>query len=639
MKAQQQSLLFTGLGFAVVLLYCLALLLPDPLWGLHHLAFLPVGWQLAFPVLAFALLALGHWGKLKINLPALPAAVWVSAIAIGCRLLYYQFPFAASIYGDAEVFTERMGERTTQLLPLYWEQLLSLDVSHPKTGNFTVLSGVRLLSYYLDVTHSQAYRVLGAACGFLFALVWLSAVRRHTNGQLRLLAGIAGLAAPFAQLFFGYEEIYAPAILASTAYLLTLLAYLKTRAWWRLALLPVLLFLSLKMHSVFVLLVPSLLVAVALSLPTLHQAAARWLSWKSSLRWFLLPGVALGALAYFFVFKDWNDPRFLGPEVDIYERVFLPMVPPEAPLNRYHLFHPAHFLDYFNMWFQWAPAALLLLLGALIGWRKHIRWNHPAIVITGTTFILFVLVYMAYNPLMSMPFDFDLFTLPTAALLALLLAVASQLNNAQFGSMALGPTLAVGLLALPVFIANHQTEALSLRAESVGRHVFKTYWIRSAGDVMAGINLSSQPAETKIARLTHTVQALEPYANPGNDTEFAILQLELAKLLRSQQNYERALAHHQAARSFDAQLAPNYIGLMECHYFTGRYAQAHDMALELVARSYPSQKQALRIAIDCGMKANRTQAVLQHCLVYTAQWPGDDIEALQKTLNLSHSHP
>lgn len=624
-------------GICLLGFYVIAALYPDSWWGLHFIAFFPpiVKWLffgIAFGVILFFLLI-----KKKINLPAIkvkfisPFIFIVVAIAMG--LVYYNFPVYKSLYGDSEMFQEKMGERTEKNQDKYLQSLVSPNVFHPKIGNMTVLSGVRLLSYKYGVTHRRAYRWIDAVSGFLFVLLWLFFINWYLeDSMLKWVFYIIGLTAPIGIFFFGYEEIYAPSIPISAAYLMALVAYFKTKrvAWLYMA--PVLLFLSLKVHSVFVLLIPSLIFAVLFHVLKGNSKWLAYLEWKRLAIWFFLPLVLFGLAVYFFVTKDYNDPRFVGPEVDVYGRTFLPILASQPPLDRYTMFHYYHFFDYFNMAFLWSAGAIFALISCVFFFRKAIDWNRPTVIAVGVTMLLFLMVYFAYNPLMSMPVDFDLYTLPGTTLLVLAAVVCSQVKVGNWARQLAGPVIGLGLLSISVFVVNSNSSMLSQRMHSLGVHVFKSYWIRSAGDIRAGAQLINNTDE-KIRYYQSAIEKLESYAIEGKDPEYANLLLDLAKIYRNEkQDLRTAFSYHQQALRYDQSSGVYYIGLVDAAFRLDEYDLALAYSQKLIAYHYPSEQQALKIARDCAIMANQYQLALQYCDTYLNKWPDEDMAFVKSAL-------
>ncbi|MBI1289541.1 MAG: hypothetical protein GC178_18390 [Flavobacteriales bacterium] len=622
---KKENLTVTALGLALWGLYAFATAFPDSLWGLHHLAFLSPVAKASYLSLSFMLVLSGLFDLPSFQFKNRWRWLAVVTVPILCGLAYYHFPFAASLTGDAELFNQKMGERTTEFYPLFVEKLLSPNIFHPKTGNTTVLSGIRLMSYYFGITHHEAYRWLGAASGVLFIFLWfLLLMGLELNGSKFMVASIIGVFAPFSQFFFGYEEIYAPTYPVLLAFLIThVISFRKPSIGWLLVQL-FLAFLCMKFHAVFVLLFPSVLLSTVFVISKKLNRPTAWFTWRKISLFVLLPITIAGLFVYFFITKDYNDPGFLGDDVNIYERLFLPIVSPPAPLDRYNLFSFNHALDYFNMLFQWLGGSMLVLLAVFIVLRKNVRWNWPELVSVGLASILFLMIYFAYNPLMSMPYDYDLFSIVGPVFLVFIVLVLKNDTSKQSMNW-IGPTLGICLLALPMFQVNASASALSFRLENVGEHVFRTYWIRSAGDIRSAIELSVHPQE-RFQRFESVIDHLEPYATKGNDTEYAHLLLELGKLYRQPKgDYQSALACHQKAKEYDADFLANYIGLMECNYMLGRYREAFNYSMVLVQHNFPSEQQALRIAIECSYQAQELGLTEELCKRFLSKWNDSDI--------------
>lgn len=624
---QRKNLVGVGIGLGFWGLYVIATFLHEGFWGLHHLAFLNPAAKIIylFTSILFVLSGFVSWPSFEIT----NRYKWFFAIVIPiiCGLVYYHLPFAASLTGDAELFNQKLGASTAELYPVFVEKLLSPNIFHPKTGNTTVLSGIRLISYYFDISHHQAYRWLGVCSGTIFIFLWLILLRKLKLSDAKFGVGLTiGVMAPFTQFFFGYEEIYAPAYPVLLAFLYVhLLSYRAPKIKWILVQLA-LVFLCMKLHSVFVLLIPSAFLSIAFLVGNKHGIRVNWFSWRNMFLFVLLPITTFGLFTYFFIAKDFNDPRFVSPDVDIYERLFLPLLSPAPPLDRYNLFSVNHIIDYFNMLFQWFGGGLLVAV-ILIVTRTNIKWDKPEMISIGLSCILFLMIFFVYNPLMSMPYDFDLFSIPGPVFLTFILLILTNSNGFDSKQL-IGPVLGICLLTLPIFQVNASTSALSYRLESVGKHVFKTYWIRSAGDIRSAVELTDN-VDDKIDRYTKTVAELKPHANADNDTEFANLLFDLAKLHRtSKQDYQTALTYHEMAKSYDSTLIANYIGLMEANYMLENYRQAFEYSEVLVTNNFPSEQEALKIAIECSYQAKEFDATRKYCEVYLDKWNDQSISLL-----------
>lgn len=614
--------------------YLIAALQPQPFWGLHHIAFLETGLQFGFLAISLGLICLGFIlrGELltRWNLNLFTTL----CISVIMGSVYHAFPFYETLSGDAELFSSKLGERTTAFQSLYLEKLLSLNVFHPKTGNTTVLSGVRLMSFWLDISHREAYRLLGAVSGALCVFIWLRFLKDlKLNGFALLVAGLLGVLMPFTQFFFGYEEIYAPAYPMLMTFLWLQYRSFRTPTIVFLAAQFVLLFLCMKIHAVFVLLIPSFLLSAGRVLLGENTWIKRVFSWKSVLTYILLPILILGMLVYFFVTKSYNDPRSVGPDVNIYERLFLPILSPEAPLDRYSLLSWNHFLDYGNMLFQWFGPALVIILVSVMVLRRQIEWNRPELISIGLSGCLFLMIFFVYNPLMSMPLDYDLFSLPSPVFLAFSVLLFSQIRSERLTSQLGVSVLGLAFLVIPIFQVNANRKPLSFRAESVGTHVFKTYWIRSAGDIGNAIQLLDSDSLLVTERYMAAIHELEPYAVEGNDVEYANLLWQLAKHLRvKMKDYSGALRYHRQVLAYDPLLEANYVGLMEANYLLGNFSEAHHYSKKLVEFRYPTEEKALRIAIECALQAGAMDEAERYCQVFLKKWEDEGILQLATTL-------
>ena len=630
-----KSLTATALGLILWIAYAIATIWPDSFWGIHHISFLSPILKALYLFSSLLLILAG-----LINIPDFSINnryKWLLTITtpIICALAYFHFPFAASLTGDAELFRLKLGERTTELYPVFFEKLLSLNILHPKTGNTTVLSGIRLMSYYFDISHHNAYRLLGACSGGLFIFIWLTfATKLKLSSSKFAIAAILGVLAPFTQFFFGYEEIYAPAYPVQFAFLVVhVVSYRNPKVRWLQAQL-VLGFLCMKFHAVFVLLFPSVFLSIIYLAACKLQLPTKWFSWRNMMLLVLVPITLFGLFTYFFITKDYNDPRFLNGDVNMYERLFLPLLSPVPPLDRYNLVSLNHIADYINMLFHWFGGGLLIAAAAGTLYRNYIRWNRPEIISIGLASILFLMVFFVYNPLMSMPYDYDLFSIPGPVFLMFILLVITSLNESKKLNYLIGPVLGICLLTIPVFQVNASPSALSHRLENVGRHVFKTYWTRSAGDIRGAIEMSNNVDE-KILRYEVSISNLEPIANVGNDTEYAHLLLELAKLHRtSKGDYLKGLQYHELVKSYDDSLLANYIGLMESNYMLGNYTTAFDYSKVLVENKFPTEQEALRIAIECSYRAAQYHDTQKYCSAYLEKWDDANISELFRQLQL-----
>ena len=114
-----KSLTATALGLILWIAYAIATIWPDSFWGIHHISFLSPILKALYLFSSLLLILAG-----LINIPDFSINnryKWLLTITtpIICALAYFHFPFAASLTGDAELFRLKLGERTTELYPVF----------------------------------------------------------------------------------------------------------------------------------------------------------------------------------------------------------------------------------------------------------------------------------------------------------------------------------------------------------------------------------------------------------------------------------------------------------------------------------------------------------------------------------------
>lgn len=609
-------------GIAFYLLYICGLLFPNVWWGTHCIAFLPAGLQYGLLIAAGGLIATAALKQSPFdrtfNWP-MKGRPWLlpALLAAAFGILYYNFPIAHDGYGDAErwMMALEQGDASNN----YWAFFFDPNVFSGKNGERTILALVEGMNKDLKIEYAQAFRILGLLSGMVFVCCWTAFVQWLTEGGMRRAVLIAaGLLAPATWMFFGHQEIYAPGFAAITATLISMVLYFRTgsRKWFWATI--VLTFLSIKLHSAAFLLLPGLGLVLAWQLGVRKLFTGRKLGLIV-----LAPILMLGAVIYFVFLGDHNDPRFLQADLPVYERMFLPIVAPEPPLDRYTVLSPAHLLDYLNVILLWCPAMLVLLAHTVIGQRKAVNWKDPALLVTGFLLVLMTLFFFMVNPLLGMQIDVDLFTLPAPMLLVFAAVVVSAVPVASFDRRIVGPALGIALLSLPLFIVNASPAPLSQRYEALGVSAFHGYWIRSAATIASGLEMAEETEY--IRRYEALAEQLEPAALPGKDIEYADILMRIGRYYRrAKRDYPKAVAWHGKAYTYSPLHKGNLVGLMESHFLLGQFDKAHDRALELIDLGYPSPEKALSIALHTALEAGRYGPALDHANTYVRNWPGNE---------------
>lgn len=635
--------LVSGLLF---LPFLLGYLLPDGWWATHFTAFLPSRSGIFCLVLSATLFSLPFWDKrnvmagliesapIKVSSPVVKAVIAGVVFGIIC----YAFPLYFDFFGDAPTILPAFEDPSPDTN--HWKYFLSLNVFHPRSGERTVLNLVALMMEMLNCEVQTAFSLLGAFAGACYAFFVSLTVSRHINHPApRLIALLSFLAAPSALIFMGHVEIYAPLwpVLALSGYL-CLEYFKKNEVKYLLWNLPVI-FLALKFHP------SSLLLALLGGLLFVFHALRKKEGFKKRLNWkwmrllVILPLFVAAMVVYFGVLGDHRDPRFLGEGVSSYERLFLPLLSPDAPLDRYNLLSPGHLWDYLNLILLWSPLGVGIMITARL-LRKQIDWNKPEILALGLVLLMYMGLFFLVNPLLGMPFDWDLMAIPAPLFGFFALVLIAETQSNPIWRKLTGPALGILILILPMLYVHTRPAALSLRLESMGRHTFRTYWIRSAGDIEAGLSLIKDDPELYTERFKKNIDLLKPDANRFFDLEFAVLAAKLGQHFRKNKDLVNAQSYHYLAYTYYQELDFNLIGLIECAYFDKNFERALPYCQTLIRLKYPSEQKALAIGVELALRASDVAGAHYWVRQYRKSWPDDPAfreldEGLQQRRNLN----
>ena len=607
-KKRQNLILALGLLFAGIFLA--GTLLPQPMWGTHFLAFLPAPTAIVVGALCLSLMMLG-WFLAKKEPVTTNVSRFHKQLKWGIPLfaglimgiLFMAFPMVADIYGDSYKYTSRLDRTIPFLTDQVHKNVFSFDFS-PYSGEKTTYGIICYLSYYLDIPIKTAFYMLNVSCGILFSICWTLLVFRWTDSlTIRICLTLLGLFAPFMLNFYGHIELYSPAYLVILLYFFLLLESITRVSFRWLAASFILLLASIKFHS------SSNLLIIPWALSLLHLLAEarfpglkRFFTWKHASVLVLLPVILTGAFLYFFVFKDHANPRTLQGNTELYSRVFLPILRPEPPYNRYSLLGAAHFLDFFNLILFWSPAILLTIVSAFLFYRKQIKWQNPLLIISGTTLILYVSFFFMLNPLLSMPMDWDLMSIPAIPAFVFILILLSRLEKqTDIGQLVIS-CIALTALTIPVLPIHSNQSLLSKRLEILGIWNFKTNYEWSARNIEYALSLSKEGAY--VEQKDKILDELRPYAIEGNDLEFArLLKGSGTYSLTNTQDPKRALTYLNEAESYFPENPPLWMDLVNTHFRSENYPAAFHYAEKLVKNHHPSQEESLRIAVQCALEA------------------------------------
>ncbi len=598
---------------------------PEDFWAAHFLAYLPV-WATLFLVVISGLLLVPQSGSRLLAVfprqPLLSEKPWIAAVFVVGAMVggFGLLPMAADIYGDSFHYNRYLETTVGRLEPATWEQLKTFDL-RPESGRNFLLGLLTLGAYLFEVPYAVVFRGMGLLFGGLFCAFWIFGIRSLLpQGTVRWLLGIAGFSAPCLLVFMNHIDTYCVVYTVLLGWLLLLAKALvdqkKSLVIWTLVLLPVL----IKVHPLTVLVLPAWL------LTALKLWAGKWgeqvLRPKNIFRWLLVPIYLAGLLLYFVVFEDYRDERALTGIKD-FDRLFLPMVTPDPPLDRYNLFSFNHLFDLFQVLWYWSPGALLLGGLALVhGWRK-VNWLRPEIVILASTLLLYVSFLFAINPLLGLPMDWDLFSIPAMVLLVLLLVIYRQLSEKVNLRPALMPTLAMALLSLPAFLVHTSEPTLSLHLEDAGERVFHTYYERAGLYLDFALKLEPDVAKRAQRQAAVASRLQEPDRQQVNQKYAERLMSDGLYLLEKQQP-RLAKERFEQAYYYAPSFADNLAQLTQASYLDGQPEAAYYYAKELAASNFSDARKAYRILIQMALEAAYYDEAEQACTAYLNRFPGDN---------------
>lgn len=608
---------FFWVGAVMLFLHGIGFLFPEPLWGIHYLAFLPVFLKISLPLLALLVLypAISNWvlkllEKSDRDLFALPYRLAATA-TLG--LIFYSFPMAKDLYGESFNYGPYMNDVITELDPIIFENLFAFDL-RPATGRKTLLALHSLASCLTQQPYAVIFKGFGVLAGMGFVFTWITGVKQHVqNHWWRLILTFAGLAAPSTLIFYGHTDTYALVYLALLLWVFGLLKQLKNPQPFRLWGLFVGLLICVKLHPLSVLLFPGWLLS-ALHFYFSGKQFVRWLLRPKGILIFVLSPLFLaGGLLYFFVFEDHRDPRILQDIVD-FDRLFLPLFSPEAPLDRYNLLSFNHFIDFFNVMLMWSPIGWFILISVVFKFWKKLSLNNLELLIPGTTIVIFASFLFVINPLISMPMDWDLFCIPGFLFLVLTVSLIGQIEKFDSGKKLVPIGLSLVILSLSVFIVHASLNPLSYRLESTGKWVYKTYYEHSPKYIHSAIGMIEGDSDLYLERKQRVVEDLEPWSLPGNDVKYAMFHTDNGIMYdRLKNDLNLARQAFERADFYDPTYGINLDQLVNVCFRMGDYTAAHKYAQRMVQMEYPNRHIALSIALNCALEARLNQEALVYC--------------------------
>ncbi len=666
---------------AVILLfsfYVAGVFYPDTLWTTHFWSFIPS--KVAFVSLTGLLgfLVVVQLGGIKRPKESFSFNnLFVLFISLVAGVLFYQFEITADYYGDAKNFNALLKSKMTVLPQNFWRDLLSIKIQtgHARWGVIHLYS---LFSYYTGFSFALIFKLANVVFGVGFLFLYGRLVVKYlTDGWLQLCFFVVGISSPALLIFFGHIETYALAWFLLMSWLYVFISFFESGNLWRFIAVLFFLIVGIRFNTLFLLLIPVTFLGVLYHLDFTIKNLKAYFTLKNLFLFVLTPIWIIGVLLYFFYFKDYNDTRVLDGDVAAIDRLFLPLLSPEAPLDTYNLLSWNHIFDVLQMLLWWSPTVVFLVF-TIIVYSKECSCNTTLINGLLVTILLFVSFLFMINPLMSLPMDWDLYCLPLPIVMVTLVLIFSRLQKEIPAFTTFLNVTGISLLCVPAFFVFFDTEMHSKRIESVGVRVFKTYYTHSDSYLLYALQMLEDPNLYQ-QRKANLIEKLRPHTSFTNNKAYANLLLDEGINFYAEKKYQKARnlflsalryypednttrkflrntnlmlykhgfktpAHHiasadslattgvSASRKFelhqkalkDLERAVFYdpvnpkISLfqMEVFFKLKQFDRALISAKELIRFKYPSPEESLRFGIHCALEAANYKEALSFCERY-----------------------
>ncbi|MFD0862344.1 hypothetical protein ACFQ1M_08985 [Sungkyunkwania multivorans] len=601
-------------------LYIFGWLFPEPWWSLHFIAFIS---PLAKAIILFCCGLFLYRFFIPSRRTILDSKIWdykitwASGLALTYMILMLVFPMIYDFYGDSYRVAPHLNKIPPSIPDGANEAFFDFSLG-AWAGQATVFSLVTYVAVFFKLSYKWAFIVFDAFFGGAFVFLWVSFVLKTLkNNVWKIVMVLAGITAPFMLNFFGHTEIYAMLLFMQLWWFTLAFKYLSTEKTSLLIWLFVLLLVCLKVHAINLLLVPGYVILLWKHLKGSSP------SWKSAANYILAPIFVIGAILYFFYFEDHIDDRSLRTEAFEYDHLFLPLFSPKPPLDTYDLLSVNHILDYLNAILMWSPIALLVILLISIIKPKKLNWNATAVVFTGTSLILFSSLLFMINPLLSMPIDWDLFSIPSIALLFFSIALVSEteMDLAPKGVINVASVLA--MLSIPIVLVHNDQNSLNDRMDTIAVHFYKTYYEGSAKFYDDVLKADPNYEQSRKFRGEEVIRAIAPHSTKLIDYEFGrFLFMQGRYHLRTRKEPKIALDYFERSSKY-YELYDVKLLTLEAYFVDRAYDKAYEVSKELITFSYPSEQKAYRASLHCALEAGFYAEAEKIATFYVRNWPED----------------
>lgn len=612
-------------------------------WGIHFYTYLPppLPYILVSLLLLTLLIPLRYYRKAEekyrhLAIPENAVIVCLFLLPVLAFPLFYQHNIETDIYGDSRVILNRLTADSNEVFEA--EQLT--EIFHPNifrkgNGEYLTSNAVKIIRTHEAVDTFHAFKIWNALWGSLYLLVLAGFVFSLSRQVLYVVTmfGI-GLAPGFMSSFLGYSEVYAPALCLSLLYLFCLYHLLAKPGWWRLTITALALVAAIKSHITLTFLLPSFILAAG------HMIIPNLQIWhifrkpSKTLLWIVLPGTLLFFFAVYMGLGNYNTSHVLNPNnnSEISRHIFLPILKEAPPLDRYSLFSSSHSLDFINLVLFWSAPAILIVLLALCAGKKAVwPFSHRILFLNLVTGLL---LFFFINPILSMPRDWDMMSMPATSLLAVALVILPFFPWSAAAGLKLKTlfvSVILAIICLTSMWVNTDKPMISERLTDVGVHIYKTYWAGSAYILNVACNPLKSDTLAHIELRKEIVKRVEPYAVKRVDTQFADLLAKLGELYFMKRDWATATAYFEKSARYGQ--TPNSIYMLMAGYFNQRQYDKAMLYAPAVVQAFPNDPDKLKICFEIAARNKNYNLARSICNVYLKAAPGDpQMQAICSTI-------
>jgi len=557
--------------------------------------------------------------------PEKTIATWqLLVLPLVVALMSLAFPMITDAYGDARSIIanyEEIYAKDKGLLKAFLT-LIDLDIFNLHNGERFTFNAVYILRKVFNLDLKEGFQIFGAIIGVGTAIVFSIYLKISRLG-FGLPYILFFLSLNSMLMFSGHIEVYGPSILLVALFaLIGKIQYERngrSTLWWLL----IVLFFAIKAHFInFLLLGPYTILLLLHLKPNLVNFFT-----LRNLMVLFGSGVLGFFLAYFFILKNYNS-HYAIREGGILSNVFLPIVSPEAPYDHYSLFHFNHIYDFLQLVLSWSPILWMVVLAGVVhkGHFKTVSGYHliPIFVLLAYGFLSFT-----FNPILSMPRDWDLLSLGAPMLLVLgteVWAPFTKRVKRKLGYTILGLFI---LFTLPRTFVEFHEDFCGRRLLMVGGHVYQTYYAGSSVLISKGVRLSHNPRSRDLMELVDDWMDHSDYV-PDYELGHSLTQIAL--------HFEDYRGNSQSALEFfklALEVSPDYPIALKGAAILLENRNDYRAALPLAQRLLeinPNEKEHWQIAINCLYGLKMKKELISVCSEYINRYP-EDTEKINSILS------